>query len=1159
MNNKVTPLHTPLHVHSNVQNKGGKQVIPLNVVSNEIESPSIDMVVDCVIWAFSQSANLKYCKVITKDMLDSIVKEYETAWSYIESWDLNDSNHVPSRESYNKLINIFNLFKADTKNTINIDDVNDRDTARNTLNICDWYYFSIIAALLRNSEQFRKIVRDISYDDPKFERHIIKRINHNKRLVTSDYTIDMIDKNGNNVVKNLHDVSVALLLEILNTVPQDGFDRKDIKFMQDQPEYQQLINANGVSDSLIPHMHDCITICTHFNSSKENGLTDAQVLLNRANYGDNIMPKPTLTPVLRIILHKMIEPMMLFLIGFIVFKVILMITSKHPKISDLIGILLTIALVFGTIIVGTVQDYKAERSGNKHIKPPQQVNVIRNQQKTIINANELVVGDIIEKLGEGENIPADCRVFNPLNFSTMEAMLTGEPIDIKKNDVVLGRNTPIGNRKNMCFACTAVSTGTSSLIVTATGIKSEAGKLVEIIERTKKANQNKKTPLMESIAKLSYALIFLAVIFCSCIFFVGIGVDYNVIEILETSLSLAASAVPEGLPAILIITVAIVAKVMVNANCEIRNNSAVQTIGSISMVCSDKTGTLTLGKMTARMEDSNFKPDNKNDFIKTCLMCNSVESEKLSPKPLDNNTFSTVQDADGDTTEIAIIKMVQQSFPEVCIDLINQNTRISMCPFDSNRKRMSIIVQNNNDQSINVYTKGAPESVMEKCTMTENERREYLETNTLMTKKGIRVLGIATKKVIKSINDIKKLAADSDSDALTMYAESEMTFIGLVGIMDPPKDGVKDTVKELENAHIPTVMITGDHPNTGIAIATVLGIFKPDTHIAMTGTDFTAWSESYNNSSNNNKAELLETFKKVRVFARVTPDEKRLIVKQYQSILMVVAMLGDGPNDAPAIVEADVGYAMHSGTDLAKDNADVVILDNKLNSLTDSIRYGRSVFDNVQKFIIYLISCNFAEVFTMFFFVCFGGDLPFTTNMLLWANIFADIPPSIAISYEKPHKNIMSRIPVPREKKIISLRLFMFIFFQSILMTIYTCLAFNTISNALDYDLERSRTLAYTVLSAVQLTHTYWCRYPFEHINSFKSFIDTISSSKYVNYAVLLSFVLLIASIYIPDFNNAVGITEINGIDWLIVLCFVFVHGVLMQIVKRFMKLANVG
>ncbi|VBB17795.1 calcium-transporting P-type ATPase, PMR1-type [Yasminevirus sp. GU-2018] len=1117
------------------------------------------MIVSCVLKAFSKSAILEIDRNVTAEKVKGIIDEYAFAWSKIEAWDQNYRNHIPSKESNSALSDIFRLFIADKNNTVDIDAVSDKfdeSFADNTLNVCDWYYFNIIATLLRNSEQFRSIVKTISYDDPKFERHVIKRINHDKRLTNPNYMVKIVSQSGEEVVKNLHDVCISLLSAILSTVPPDGFDRGELKFMKDLPSYQELITLGSDKDSIIPYIHDVDTVCSKLQTSKVSGLTSEQVLINREKYGDNVLPKPSLTPFWKIVFHKSTEPMILFLIGFIAFEIVLMNISSHSITSDLIGVLLTVALVFGTIAVGTKQDYDAERSGNKHVKPPQQVKVVRDGRTTSISADDLVVGDIIEGFSEGENVPADGRVFNPLNFSTMESMLTGEPIDVKKSDIILSRNTQLGDRKNMCYACTAVSTGTASIVVTATGTKTEAGKLVEIIERTKKENQNKKTPLMTSIAKLSYALILLAVVFCGSIFFVGVGTVYNVLEILETSLSLAASAVPEGLPAILIITVMIVAKVMKKANCEIRNNSAVQTIGSVSIVCSDKTGTLTLGKMTARFDDGVYKSEHKDDFVKTSLLCNSVDVSKLYVATLKDDKFSCVQDTDGDTTEIAIIRMIQQTFPDVCNKMIEQNKRIMMCPFDSNRKRMSVIVEDVENRTVKVFTKGAPESVMDVCKMTESEKHDFLKQNKTMTKRGMRVLGVSVKDVTDSWEQIKN-SSGSDSDAITTSAESKMTFVGIIGIVDPPKEGVKETVRELAKAHVPVVMITGDHPNTGEAIATELEIFQPNTSIAMTGPEFTALEESFNNGTINKDA-FLSTFNRVRVFARVTPDEKRRIVRQYQAQGMIVAMLGDGPNDAPAIVEADVGYAMFSGTDLAKDNADVIVLDNKLNSLTDSIRYGRSIFDNVQKFIVYLISCNFAEVFTMFIFVCVGKELPFTTNMLLWANIFADIPPSIAISYEAPHKNIMNNYPVPKTKKIVSYGLFGFIFLQAILMTIYTALAFSVVSDALKYNQEHARTLAYTVLSAVQLTHAYWCRYPYEYINSWRSLKETLTTSKHVNYAVLLSFVLLIVSIYIPGFNTAVGITWLNWADWLIVVLSVVVHGLLMQIVKFVMHITNV-
>jgi P-type Ca2+ transporter type 2C len=1133
MNKKIIPIKTPEEIELNSEGVGG--------------SPSIDSIVSNIVYALSLSALcLKEEEKLKRDIenqiiplnIEKILEHYKDAYNTVQIWNNQaESNHVPTYHANKKLTYIFTLFLNSKNEKIHIDSIKEQ---------CDWYLYQTITSMLNNSDKFRQIVRQISYSEKKFENHILNLINHNNRLLNKDCVV-CID--GSNV--NMHTVCLELLTSILKTVPQDGFDRKYLACLKKDGNdeiYTNLMKCipfESNTSQILPHTHSIMEICLAFlTPSENNGLDTSQVEINREKYGNNVMPQPQKTPLWKIIWHKISEPMMIFLICFILIEVIILAVRQKHVVRDLIGIILTLVLVLGTLIIGTFQDYRAERSGSHHVKKEHMVMVRRNKgENSQINADDLVVGDVVVGLKEGENIPADGRVFNVNNFSTMEAMLTGEPIEVRKEDVVLPRDTPLGNRKNMCFASTSVSSGTSDLIVCATGKNTECGSLTEIMEETRKENENKKTPLMISIAQLSYVLIGLAIIFCCAIFFIGIGLEYPNIEIFEISLSLAASAVPEGLPAILIVTITIVASVMKRANCEIRNNSAVQTIGSVSRICSDKTGTLTVGKMSARYEDCVIVNSEKTfEFNMACLFCNSVEESKLTGSEV-------VTEKDGDMTEIAIIQMIQTQTSRPS----HHYKRKFICPFDSNRKRMSCGIQlHDDDDNILVLAKGAPESILSFCS---NANETYLKSSRNMAKKGIRVLALAYKQMPnpKSV---------SDSNELMNVAESELIFLGLVGILDPPKEGVKQTVNELHLAHIPVVMITGDHPDTGQAIAEQLDIFKMDeNHTTMTGADFIAWNESYNNdqTSEKERKKLMDKFKNVRVFARVTPNEKRLIVQAFQKDRDIVAMLGDGPNDAPAIVEADVGYAMFSGTDMAKDNADVVILDNRLNSLTDSIRYGRSIFDNVQKFIIYLISCNFAEVFVMLFFVCLDSKLPLTVNMLLWANIFADIPPSVAISYELPHPDIMQRHPISKDKKIVSWSLFIFIFLQSILISLYTCLSFTFVSFAFEYDDYRKRALAYTVLSCVQLTHTWWCRYPFEYIHSFRNLVETLTGSMCVNTSIIISICLLIASLYIPGVNENIGITELDWKDWLIVMCACVIHGIVMQFLKFLYKRAGVN
>ena len=650
--------------------------------------------------------------------------------------------------------------------------------------------------------------------------------------------------------------------------------------------------------------------------------------------------------------------------------------------NDYVDSIIIIGIVIFNALMGVIQEAKAEKSIEALKKmTPQIAKVIRDGKKRKINAEDLVKGDIIE-LEAGNYVPADCRILESHNLKIEESSLTGETEpSLKDADIICKKDIPLGDMKNMAFMASITVNGHGRAVVTDTGMNTKVGQIANMIIE----DEAPETPLQKKLGEVGKILGLACLVICIVIFIMGLIKHIEPVEMFMTSVGLAVAAIPEGLPAIVTIMLSIGVTKMAKKNSIIRKLPAVETLGSSSVICSDKTGTLTQNKMKVVV----VKSLNRKLIIELATLCTDceifVEKEK--------------QIVSGEPTEKAI---VEESINMGALknELEMLMPRINEVPFDSNRKMMTTIHKIGNKYRI--ITKGAPDVLLKRCTKEildannlNNIRVQTLQTsriqndNRQMAQKALRVIAVAYK-------DVDSLPNKIDSENI----ENNLTFLGLIGMIDPPREGVKEAVKTCQNAGIKTVMITGDHLETAKAISKNLGILGLNDR-AITGQELDKMTQG----------QLEKNIKEYSVFARVTPEHKVRIVKAWQKNGAVVAMTGDGVNDSPALKNADIGIAMgKNGTDVAKNAADIILTDDNFVTIVEAVKQGRNIYDNIKKAIHFLIATNIGEIVTIFMGLVLGLKSPLLAIQLLWINLVTDSLPAIALGLENPEKDIMNRI-----------------------------------------------------------------------------------------------------------------------------------------------------
>ena len=874
------------------------------------------------------------------------------------------------------------------------------------------------------------------------------------------------------------------------------------------------------------------------NTNIESGLNGNEVNDARSKYGYNELKSKKK----KSLIVKFFEQFKDFMIIVLIISAIvsgIVGVAEGEGLTDTIIILIVVIL---NAIIGVIQENKAEKSLEALKKLSNHVaKVIRNGKLEIVESRQLVPGDIVV-LDTGDYVPADLRIIESINLKSQESALTGESVPVEKiSDIIEDKNIGIGDRANMLFSSSLITYGRGKGIVVETGMNTEVGKIAGIINET----ENTQTPLQLKLNKLGKILGIVALIICVIIFVIGLLYGKEPIHMFMTAVSLAVAAIPEGLPAVSTIVLAIGVQRMVKKNAIIKNLPSVETLGSSSVICSDKTGTLTQNKMTVEMvfynnnlaKVSDIKDKNKEFelLIDSGVLCNDT---KIS----DNKKLT------GDPTETALIDLAYK-IQKDAKNIISTHKRVGEVPFDSDRKLMTTINEYNGKYI--VYTKGAVDELMKRCinyTLNGNikdDLQEYRkivsENNMIMANNALRVLGFAYKEldVMPTDQEIKEI-------------EKDLTFIGMVGMIDPPREEAKEAVKKCKTAGIKPIMITGDHKLTATAIAKQLGILENDTE-AITGAQLEQMPQS----------ELEKNIENYSVYARVSPEHKVRIVKAWQKKGNVVAMTGDGVNDAPALKTADIGCAMGVvGTDVAKEAADVILTDDNFATVVSAVEEGRRIYNNILKAIQYLLSSNVGEIITLFVAILitpilastFGiTDISNLTPLLpihiLWINLVTDSLQALALAVDPPEKDIMNKKPKKAGSSIFTKGMIWRVVYQGIMIGTITliayCIGLATPNQSEHMRLEIAQTMAFTVLAFSQLVHVFNIR-----DNKLSIFKTGIFDNKKLILATIASAIMMFVILLVPSLRNVFSIVELPIENVLEVILLVFSPVLIVEIFK---------
>ena len=1002
--------------------------------------------------------------------------------------------------------------------------------------------FSLFGELIEEVEEFRLALRDISVSDLAYSLRIPRRCKF----------------------PDLREQAIAMLFIFGSYFPteiftwQDFVRPKDIDDVQEyMGEYDHLkvkpkMPVSGAQILFPPPSlyfdRRVERVVDMFRTDATKGLPSGNIEVLRDFYGPNDLPMPPKPSLLKMFWTQVTDLMVMILI---------LAAIAAGATGDIKAAVVLMVVVVINVAIGFYQEFKANLAleALMSLSVPR-ATVLRDGKQTVVASRELVPGDVVV-LDEGDAVPADLRLIEVSQLEIIESILTGESIGIvKKTDVIATRTRklPLGDCLGNAFMSTVVSRGRGKGIVVRTGKRTEIGKISTAISSAPEL----KTPMQIRLARLGVILVIVSVLLCVLVVVIGIARGRQVVDMFKIGMTLAVSVIPEGLVAIVTVTMAIGVKRMAARNAIVRKIPSVETLGSVSVVCSDKTGTLTEGKMTATelytTQNATYDLNPKNGIIglkkgdhtliiesnpagfelamAVCSLCNNS-----SVKPNEDPKSDKLEYI-GDATEVALLvagikaKMDKTHFENRGLK------RLGEFPFDSDRKLMSAIYTSvGNDNRFTddfVLVKGAPEAVMNRSEKYMDSHSATLDLDihvrdrldrqaSLMASQGLRVLGLAYRQLGKQDPETAQAILESKKSD---RAECKLTFIGLIGLIDPPRAGVRQSVLNCKKAGIKVIMITGDHIVTAMAIATDLGILEPENpraNRAITGIDLDLLSDESLNA--------LTPFP--NVFARVSPDNKLRIVTALQKQGNVVAMTGDGVNDAPAIKAANVGVAMGiGGTDITKQAADIVLADDNFTTIEAAVEEGRRVYDNILKFVLYLLSCNSAEIFVMLLSIAIGVNVPFTAIMILFANIFADIPPSMSMGIEPGEADVMERKPRDPKEGIITKKVALVIGFQSMLMGTISLVVYLSVlaskgligtQKGLEEDEPEAQTLTYMLLTTMQLFQSFLSR-------SMEASVFKVGffGNKWLVVAFLFSFAVMCIAIYVPGVNTALTLVPLD-------------------------------
>lgn len=851
------------------------------------------------------------------------------------------------------------------------------------------------------------------------------------------------------------------------------------------------------------------TILREFQTT-EKGLSDNEVRNRKDIFGDNALKEKKRKGILKVFLNQFKD----LLVGILIVAGIISIITDNVESTLVIFI-----VIFLNAILGTVQYFKAEQSLEAlRSLTAAKCKVIRNGLKQEILSKDIVPGDILF-LEAGDLIAADGRIIENHSLQVNESSLTGESLAVEKNAEVLSDDEiPLSDRKNMVFGGTLVTYGRAIAVVTSTGMNSELGKIANLMENT----QAKETPLQKTLDKFSGKLAIIIIAICIIVFVLEIYRDESILNALMFAVALAVAAIPEALSSIVTIVLALGTEKMAKENAIIKDLKAVEGLGAVSVICSDKTGTLTQNKMTVQkvyvdnklIDGRELKKDNlaHRFLINNALLCNdsvTVEGKEI-----------------GDPTEVALVNLGEELHLDELV-IREKYQRISEIPFDSDRKLMSTVNIVNNKQVL--FTKGALDVLINKVNyvadshgirkLNDEERKEIISVNKQLSEQGLRILAFAYKEL-------------QDKEEITKEDENDYVFTGLISMIDPPRVESKDAVHKCIMAGIKPVMITGDHKVTAAAIAREIGIMGKDD-IAVEGLEIDKLNDE----------QLKEKVKNISVYARVSPEHKIRIVRAWQSSGEIVAMTGDGVNDAPALKQADIGVAMGiTGTEVSKDAASVILTDDNFSTIVKAVENGRNIYNNIKNSIKFLLSGNLSAIIAVLYCAIINLPMPFAAVHLLFINLLTDSMPAIAIGMEKSNGNLLKEKPRGRNESILNKELLKIVAFEGIIISIFTIISFYGGNPNLNP--KAASTMAFSTLCLARLFHGFNCR------GNQSIFKLGITTNIYSICAFLVGVLLLSTVLFIPPLKIVFNVVSLSGNQYLLLIFCAIMPTVIIQLLK---------
>ncbi|MCW2277218.1 calcium-translocating P-type ATPase, SERCA-type [Heliophilum fasciatum] len=878
--------------------------------------------------------------------------------------------------------------------------------------------------------------------------------------------------------------------------------------------------------------------------TEPTGLRTKEAQRRLAQVGPNSLSEEKPVPLWRKFLAQFEDVMILILVAA---------TVVSAALGEWVDAVTILVIVLMNAVLGLVQEYRAEQSlaALKKLTAPE-ARVCRDGEERRMAASEVVPGDLVT-IEAGDRVPADLRLIEVSDLALDESPLTGESLPVTKCTEGLGEiGISLGDQQNMAFAGTSVTSGRGRGLVVATGMQTEMGRIAQMID----AVEEEDTPLQKRLAQLGRTLVALCLVVCALVVAIGLWQGEAFYRMVLTGVSLAVAAIPEGLPAIVTIALAIGVQKMIRSQAIVRKLPAVETLGCVTVIGSDKTGTLTQNEMTVRrlyvggeeidVEGRGYEPIGAflrgsrvikpaqeglppkewmdgHEMIQAALLCNNAEirldgEEKGKRRKSADKAGGQAWKLNGDPTEGALVVLAAKA-GITREDVENEFTRVKEIPFDSDRKCMTVVVRTAGG-GLRVYVKGAVETLLSLAVnvrrrglvvpLDDAEKKRIMAANDAMASSALRVLAVACRELPPSTRDL---------DGINL--EANLTFLGLAGMMDPPRPGVQQAVERCTQAGIRTVMITGDHPVTALAVARELTIASRSEEV-VTGAQLDSMAPG----------EVSEAVARASVFARVSPEHKLRIVRTLRERGHIVAMTGDGVNDAPAVKEADIGIAMgRTGTDVTKEASSMVLADDNFVTIVTAVEQGRAIYDNIRKFIRYLLACNTGEVLVMFLASLLAMPLPLLPVQLLWVNLVTDGLPAMALGVEKPDPQGMQRPPRSPRESVLARGLGRSVLLWGTYCGIVTLAVFAW--GLMLGDLALARTMALTTLTFFQLFYVFECRSETAPV-----FAIGLTSNRYLLGAVVLSAMMQLAVIYVPIFQAIFQTVPLELSHWLVILFF---------------------